>query len=43
MIDRALEFVATWDLRGVELAFAFGKTASVTTVPAEKLSLRYSE
>ena len=42
-IDRALKFVATWDLKDVELAFAFNDLDYVTAVPVEKTLLRYSE
>jgi len=41
-IDRALEFVRTWKLQEVELAFAFGDQ-QVTAVPLEKTALPYSE
>jgi hypothetical protein len=37
-IDRALEFVNTWKLRGVELAFAFQDSDTVTTASVEKTS-----
>jgi hypothetical protein len=40
-IDRALDFVRTWKLRGVELAFAFQD--SVTTASVEKTSTDYHE
>ena len=43
MIDRALDFVETWSLRDMELAFAFGGGNHVTVVPAERLALRYSQ
>jgi hypothetical protein len=41
-IDRALEFVRTWKLDEVELAFAFGNQ-HVKGVPLEKTALPYSE
>ena len=41
MIDRALEFVETWSLKDMELAFAFKGARHVTAVPPEKLALRY--
>ena len=42
-IDRALDFVETWDLQDVELAFGFNGASTVTQVPLEKIALRYSE
>ena len=43
MIDRALNFVETWSLKDMELAFAFKNRRHVTAVPLEKIGLRYSE
>lgn len=43
MIDRAVEFIETWRLRDMELAFAFRGTRHVTGVPVEKITVRYSE
>ena len=43
MIDRALEFVETWSLKDMELAFAFRDANDVTGVPLEKIALRYSD
>jgi hypothetical protein len=43
MIDRAIEFIQTWSLRDMELAFAFRDYKHVTGVPIEKLELRYSQ
>lgn len=45
MIDRALNFVETWSLQDMELAFAFRDEHNqhVTAVPLEKITLRYSE
>lgn len=43
MIDRAVEFVDRWHLGDVELAFAFDDPEEVTTVPLDKMELRYSE
>jgi hypothetical protein len=43
MIDRAVNFIETWRLRNMELAFAFKKYKHVTGVPVEKISLKYSE
>ena len=43
MIDRALNFIETWSLKDVELAFAFGGARHVTGVPLAKIALRYSE
>jgi len=37
-IDRALDFVRTWKLRGVELAFAFQDSDTITTASVEKTS-----
>ncbi len=42
-IDRALDFIATWNLREVEVAFSFNGGSDVTTVPFEKIVLKYSE
>ena len=41
--DEALDFVETWDLQDVELAFGFNGASTVTQVPLEKIALRYSE
>jgi hypothetical protein len=43
MIDRALDFIETWRLKHMELAFAFRDYHDVTGVPIEKIALRYSE
>jgi len=43
LIDRAIEFVDRWRLRDVELAFAFDDFEDVTTVPLDKMELRYSD
>ena len=43
MIDLAIEFVDRWHLHDVELAFAFDDVEDVTTVPIDKMELRYSE
>jgi len=43
MIDRALDFIETWRLENMELAFAFRGARHVTAVPPEKIGLRYSE
>ncbi len=42
-IDRALDFIAAWDLKEVELAFSFNGGSDVTAVPLEKIVLKYSE
>ncbi len=42
-IDRAIAFVDRWQLQDVELAFAFDDPGDVTTVPLDKMELRYSE
>jgi hypothetical protein len=36
-IDRAIEFVRTWKLDGVELAFFFRGSEDVTSVPVERI------
>jgi hypothetical protein len=41
-IDRALQYVEAWELKEVELAFAFDDPQSVTTVSLEKTVLRYA-
>lgn len=43
MIDRALAFVRQWNLRDLELVFAFNDGEEVTRVPIDKMELRYSE
>ncbi len=43
LIDRALQFVERWNLKDMELAFAFDDVEDVTHVPLEKMELRYSE
>jgi hypothetical protein len=43
MIDRAIEFIETWSLRDMELAFAFRGYNHVTGVPIEKIALKYSQ
>jgi hypothetical protein len=42
-IDRALEFVRTWRLRGVELAFAFQDSNNITTASVEQTAVKFSE
>jgi len=36
-IDRAIEFIQTWKLDGVELAFSFRGSNDVTSVPVERI------
>jgi len=36
-IDRAIEFIRTWKLDGVELAFTFRGTNKVTSMPVERI------
>lgn len=36
-IDRAIEFIETWKLDGVELAFFFRSSNEVTSVPVERI------
>jgi len=43
LIDRALNFIETWRLRDMELAFAFKNSRPVTGVPLEKIAVKYSE
>ena len=43
MIDRVIDFVDHWQLQDVELAFVFDDCEEVTTVPLDKMELRYSE
>jgi hypothetical protein len=43
MIDRALNFIETWRLRDMELAFGFRNSRPITGVPLEKIDLRFSE
>ncbi len=43
MIDRAVDFVKKWNLKDVELAFAFDKLNHVKPMPLEKVGLSYSE
>ena len=40
-IDRAVNFAETWELKDVELAFAFEDPQWMTTVSLERTSLRY--
>jgi hypothetical protein len=42
-IDRALQFVETWDLKEVDLAFAFNDAAEVTVVALERMATRYAQ
>ena len=42
-IDRALNFVQTWSLNDIELAFAFNDRDHVTRLPLEKSGAVYSE
>ena len=41
-IDRAVHYVETWELKEVELAFAFEDTHSVTTASLQSSVLRYA-
>ena len=36
-IDRAIDFIQTWKLDGVELAFSFRDSDEVTSVPVERI------
>jgi len=42
-IDRALNFVETWALKEMELAFAFAHLNSVKGVPLDSTALKFSE
>jgi len=42
-IDRALEFIRTWKLQEMELAFGFQGQPAVRRVPMEELELDYRE
>jgi len=41
-IDRAVSFAQTWELKGVELAFAFENPEWVSTVSFERTAVRYA-
>ncbi len=41
-IDRAVRYVEVWELKNVEVAFAFDDPASVTTVSLERTAARYA-
>jgi hypothetical protein len=43
MIDRAINFIETWSLKDMELAFGFRDAQNVTAVPPEKIALGYSQ
>ena len=43
LIDRAIEFIETFSLRDMELAFAFRDYNHVTGVPIEKMALKFSQ
>lgn len=42
-IDRALQFIETWGLKDVELAFAFSRPNTVTRVPLDRMASRYCQ
>jgi len=42
-IDRALQFIRRWQLKGVELVFAFADEAEVKQVDLERLNVGYVE
>ncbi len=42
-IDRALQFIETWGLKDVELAFAFNTPNTVTRVSLDRIACKYSE
>ena len=41
-IDRALKFIEQWQMKDVELAFAFGDEDTVTAVEVDRLKVKYS-
>jgi len=41
-IDRAVSFAKTWELKQIELAFAFDNPEWVTTVSVERTSPHYA-
>ena len=43
LIDRALQFIETWRLKDMELAFCVSNVNRVTWVPIEKTTLNYLE
>lgn len=42
-IDRALNFINTYHLQDVELAFAFDDSETVTRAPLEKIAVPFTE
>ena len=42
-IDRALNFIQTWELKEVELAFAFADENHVTCVPLDRIAATYRQ
>jgi len=42
-IDRALNFIQTWRLQEVELAFAFNDRREIKGVPPERVALKYCQ
>jgi hypothetical protein len=36
-IDRAIDFIRTWKLDGVEVAFSFRDSEEVTSIPVERI------
>jgi hypothetical protein len=42
-IDRALNFIRTWKLKDMEIAFSFKGKREVHKVPMERIGLSYSE
>ncbi len=42
-IDRALDFIKSYKLQDIELAFAFDDSETVTRAPVERINLRFSE
>ncbi len=41
-IDRAVQYVETWELKEVELAFAFEEPYTITTVAIHRTATRYA-
>ena len=42
-IDRAIQFIETWHMKDVELAFAFSTPNTVTRVSLDLIACKYSE
>ena len=42
-IDRAMNFIQTWHLQEVELAFAFRGLREIKRVPPERIEIKYCQ